>query len=976
MVTWKKCSDTPNVQFYDFSGKDELGVQYDSSATAETGTGSPITWHLPSSWIRVSNIYEGDTPTYWPVPVQLTITTTATTLDGNLYVHKVSNQGTVNFDESAIKVCVLSQSSSGQYTVLVYINNSSVRYGSGSLRGQFNLHFGLGTGSSYVTLEFKESTQSYTNTYTATVGTQTYTYYETLYTIKTGSTLGYYAGPKYFAYDQLGEYVPSGSSSETCAWCKDTSTGLWYIARPSGGYIVTQSSSVGYTWTYQQLGINLYYNKYSSDSSYTKVTHISSLAIGSAFYIPSAGSQGTRTHYAFKNWQYEGTSYSSGSIAVSVPPSEYIEGEGNVEIDTVWDKNYYTISFTGLNGANPSSIDSITAQYNSAISLKTDVTKSNYDFKGWSDGSTTYTSTYTVTGNATLSAVFTAQIYKVWFYDAYCSTPFKQYNNVAYGTSVAVPSPYDGTIPSGYTFTGWKLKGTQSTILGKGATTFSPNSDYYFEAVYVYSLYWYNLKTEGSETYVGSTVNVKNISATTTLTSSLSVEAGYEFKGWGSGKQIPNPNNAYSGSYSFKPMYSFNSDGTHIVLTAIPTLYSKLTPKSLTSLTLENTKYSISENQGRAKINISVSPADWLGTPKLVWSKSQGTTESYISISELTRDKEDTSNFYLYITGKEDTSTDDITLTVQANSKTYDSSSTILSAIARVIVTEQISITFFTRTDDGVREIWGNYDVKYNEDEKVYQWVNFPTDTPVRTGYLFNGWVDADNDTVTADENVPTHKINIYATWTKYYEPIARDTMILQLYNADRTSLISQFDLGVIQSTSSQINTGVSAIPTATMTSSNTIITTSAVTETMRVEITRVSPTHGTTADDSDDSNAWTNRKWITELRKLVDRYQASTDGICLLMIPRGFKVHSVNGQYAGWGDNFPLLGYVKKSSGVGLLYEQDEVTYSLQGYTCYIISYSDTYSANNQSVINVEFTIQYGGMKSNYQSWSDSLVL
>ena len=173
---------------------------------------------------------------------------------------------------------------------------------------------------------------------------------------------------------------------------------------------------------------------------------------------------------------------------------------------------------------------------------------------------------------------------------------------------------------------------------------------------------------------------------------------------------------------------------------------------------------------------------------------------------------------------------------------------------------------------------------------------------------------------------------------------------------------------------------GISSNATPTMESKNTFITNLNCTETISVNIIRKSP--DVFNDKSDNPRDWSNSKWITEMRGLVDRWQSSTDGIKFLMLPRNLRIAEVVGKLMGYGDNYDMLGYVSeydtenKYNNLGLIFEQNNTKYVLKGYNGIFGSYTDTYTAQNKTVIEVTFSITLGGMKSRYQDWRDALVM
>ena len=581
------------------------------------------------------------------------------------------------------------------------------------------------------------------------------------------------------------------------------------------------------------------------------------------------------------------------------------------------------------------------------------------------------------------------------FYDVGQTDPLFISSPTPYPNTVNVPTT---TLQQGIVLSGWKKKGTSDIIVSANATTFQPSSNYAdiyqnveLERVYVYSLELYRRDSSTSVVSVRKYANVPYPNQIAFPTSSDSVPSGYELKGWTDESYVYSKDIAKSGVYSFTPAYTVVNH--EIVLQSIPTYYMALTPKELVSISIDAESITLVKDDS-TNITVNVVPNDWLGTVE--WT-AQSTQPSgiYVDLQPNNRN--------ITVLALEPTGTDTLTLTAQGRKKTWDVTSDYVTDSVRIRIFDYVPISFFTKNDLGMEIPFNNntyqdggetntFFTSQDVETSEWEWIEGPCtklfpDNPSRTGYVFTGWVDADGNLIDFD-HPPQNPINVIATWAGTYVDDDKDSLYLQLFNFDGNRMMKQYDMGIIQSNTETFNTGVSAQPTPTMTSVNTFITNLNCTESVSVKITRKSPEIVRDAngrilnDDSDDPLVWTNRKWLLEMRGLVDRWQSATDGIKLLYIPRGMKVIKILDQYAGIGDNYDLLGYVKEFSddpnanNSGLLFEQDGKTYVLVGYNGIISTYSDNYMATYRRVAEVSITFKLGGMKSKYQNWKDALVL
>lgn len=258
---------------------------------------------------------------------------------------------------------------------------------------------------------------------------------------------------------------------------------------------------------------------------------------------------------------------------------------------------------------------------------------------------------------------------------------------------------------------------------------------------------------------------------------------------------------------------------------------------------------------------------------------------------------------------------------------------------------------------------------------KAYLCSAYPQN-PVRQGYSFIGWTDADGTFVDYDHPLD-HPAVCTASWMRRYEPIDRDVLILQEFNGEGNAIMLELDAGVVTSVNENFTNALSIVPTPTMSSENTFITDLNCTESIPFKFMRKHPIDFN--DDTDDSRRWSNGKWIEELRRLVDRWQSATDGIKVLYIPSRMRMTTVLGRYVCYGSNYDLLGYClprieNGEENLGLLYDED--TKVLVGYNAIISTFTDTSTAGTNEIIEVSMSVVLGGMVSQYQDWKDNLLM
>ena len=765
----------------------------------------------------------------------------------------------------------------------------------------------------------------------------------------------------------------------------------WYVWDGSGifRYNTPASSSsnvprIHIGNTYVEAIESLYYKKYNGSVTNYVQQNLSPgrVTIGSAFGIPSASEDtGNLPHKHIDHWEYNGTTYQFGDTVYSVA--------GVWEVVPVWVEDIYLIQFT-INQAdsNPPSVASYTRQYGESTSPLPNLTSPTADFLGWKvHGTDTHYNagdTFVVTEAVTLDAQFNDVTYDVTFVDVGNTVQ----ESCLRSQSVNVPTQ---TLDNVFHRKGWYLNGEK--VAEGDIVTYTPTASVTLVAKYTFTLHLKGVGAIGEnwrdmdyviDDYVGTAVVQPLPTQQSEVKPTLS---GYRLLGWSRTRHTPDITfdaESYSDRYT---SYTVNNS------TTVDTLYALYQGAVLQSLSISPNEISLTRDMS-VVARATSTPSDWLGS--VTWSASTTTPHNVATYINYTS-QEDGSLKILGLAPNDDVP---LKITASARAYTWDSQSNEVKRDANVRVYDYLTIRFWTKDAHGLRVEWDDNGSQLNNfyvNTETWEWYLvgdklFP-DSPSRVGFVFTGWVDADGNLVDL-EHPPHIPIDVEATWAEIFKFPDRDSSYLQLFNFDSTRMISQFDLGIMQSLTETFTTGVSATATPTMTSANTFITNMNCKESVTIQIGRKCPDIRIGKNDkgedvilndlSDNPLDWTNRKWLTEVRKLVDRWQSATDGIKLLYIPRGMRIIKVLDQYAGIGDNYDLLGYVKEfdvnGNNSGLLFKQFEEgvekTYVLTGFNGIISSFTDDYTAMTNRAISVTFTVNLGGMKSKYQNWKDALVL
>ena len=253
-----------------------------------------------------------------------------------------------------------------------------------------------------------------------------------------------------------------------------TYNGKTELPTAAGSYLVKVAvkGATGYADTEFELG---YYTILGTDSSSKVVmsfvtnggTTIDPILeeAGTAITAPAAP---TRKGYTFEGW------YSDVTLQTKVDTLPTSMPDSSITYYAKWTPVEYTITYNGLEGANPVSNPATYTTETPNFTL-TNPTKPGYAFKGWQVGDeSTVAQTVTIqkgtTGDMTFTAIFEQETYDITYVE--CAEGAKTYKM---GDTVTLPVPADR---KGYTFMGWTLNIDGRTMVQDKSETTLPTRLY------------------------------------------------------------------------------------------------------------------------------------------------------------------------------------------------------------------------------------------------------------------------------------------------------------------------------------------------------------------------------------------------------------------------------------------------------------------------------------------------------------------
>lgn len=236
----------------------------------------------------------------------------------------------------------------------------------------------------------------------------------------------------------------------------------------------------------------------------------------------------TRTGYAFAGW-----ATTSGGSVVQTDSSGIIV-TANRTLYAKWTAIDYTVTYVA-NGSSASVPTETAKNYQDTVTVKAAITRTGYDFQGWSDGTTTYNPTSTLTmpsRNVTLTALWQIQVYTITYNDASASSgsSSRSSDNYTYGYP-AIALPTEGTLAkTGYNFGGWSETLGGSAIVGN----YTPTSSKTLYAVWTPITYTVNYNSNGATGALEKTSDSYTTGGTaiTLPGAGQMIKAGHTFDGW------------------------------------------------------------------------------------------------------------------------------------------------------------------------------------------------------------------------------------------------------------------------------------------------------------------------------------------------------------------------------------------------------------------------------------------------------------
>ena len=292
------------------------------------------------------------------------------------------------------------------------------------------------------------------------------------------------------------------------------------------------------------LSLDYNYNNVVSNSFITKNTAYGNLP------------QLSRDGYTFKGW------FTERENGTEIKGTDIFDGDSNITLYAHWEINKYTITFNSDGG---SIVDSQEINYNEKVIIPDNPTKEGYTFKEWQLNGSLYDFDTLVTGNITLTAVYTRTEYTVTFNSDGGTSITSQ--KVNHNEKAIRP---DNPTKTGYTFKEWQLNGSlyDFDTLVTGNITLT--------AIYTINKYTVTFNSDGGTSILSQTIDYngkveKPIDPT---------KEGYTFKEW-----------QLNGS-----LYSFDTPvKDNITLTAVYKSNSLPQEDTLTSI-LTNNNYNVTDN--------------------------------------------------------------------------------------------------------------------------------------------------------------------------------------------------------------------------------------------------------------------------------------------------------------------------------------------------------------------------------------------
>lgn len=333
---------------------------------------------------------------------------------------------------------------------------------------------------------------------------------------------------------------------------------------------------------------------YSGNAALTLYAQWNSSTSGGSVTLPTP----TRSNYTFGGWY---TAANGGGTKAGNAGATYTSN-ASIKLYAKWTPNNYTITLNKNNGSG-----TITTSYNQAINTEVSLpssglTRTGYDFKGWSTSSSATSGSYKYKGSTdiTLYAAWALKTYTISY-----TVPTTDWSKPAsqtktYGqalTLTAAPTRNNTTVT--YTIT-YDYKGGTGSTSSASATTTTSYTFKHWKWTHDGTTTTYAAKgsftTNTSATLVAVTTSTTNI-GTVKLPNTSKV--GYDFIGWYNGNaQIGGGGNTYplntsmtvcAGWTPHSYTIIFNGNGATGSMASMPMSYG--TPATLPENAFEKTGY-------------------------------------------------------------------------------------------------------------------------------------------------------------------------------------------------------------------------------------------------------------------------------------------------------------------------------------------------------------------------------------------------
>jgi uncharacterized repeat protein (TIGR02543 family) len=291
-------------------------------------------------------------------------------------------------------------------------------------------------------------------------------------------------------------------------WTDGSNTYLANVSYTMGINNVTLTA----TWTPQIYSVT--YDANTATGSASRTTD--SYTYGTpAINLPTVGSM-VLTGYTFGGWS---TTNSGSAISGAYTPA------ATITLYAVWVPNVYSVAFNinGATGTVPTTQSYTVGTAALGLSNGSGLNYPGYSFSGWSDGTRTYTSSYTPTSSLTMYAVWTPIPYAISYNlnGGLSTQPATTHQTI--GTTFTVAA---AAAQSGYEFAGWSFNGNTYSA---GSTFTVGTTDIGFTAVWI-RMYTVHYVMNGSLT---SPVADQGYASGTYINVDTSpARDGYNFGGW------------------------------------------------------------------------------------------------------------------------------------------------------------------------------------------------------------------------------------------------------------------------------------------------------------------------------------------------------------------------------------------------------------------------------------------------------------